>query len=146
MKVVLLKDVRDVGRRYEIKNVSDGYGRNFLIKNGLAEIATAAKEAWAKKKVEEGHLDKKKSEELLVARFKTIEGITLAFKSKATETGSLFAGIHKDEIVEALAKHEINVPAEFVILEKPLKHTGEHQVELKAGEKSTTVRVVITAI
>ncbi|MFA6006844.1 MAG: 50S ribosomal protein L9 [Candidatus Paceibacterota bacterium] len=146
MKVVLLKDIKDVGRRFEIKNVSDGYGRNYLVKNGLAEVATPAKEAWAKKKVEEGHLDKKKAEELLLTKFKIIEGLTLTFKSRATETGSLFAGIHKDEIVTELAKHSILVPAEFVVLEKPLKHIGEHQVELKAGEKTTHVRVVITAL
>lgn len=145
MKVILIKDVKGVGRKFDLKEVSDGYGRNFLLKNGLAEVATAAKEAWAKKKVEESHLDKKKAEELLYAKFKAIEGITLSFKSKATETGSLFAGIHKDEIVAALAKHEIHIPADFVVLDKPLKHVGEHQVELKAGDKSTQVQVVIIA-
>lgn len=145
MKVILLKDVRDVGRRYETKNVSDGYARNYLIKNGLADVATPAKEAWAKKKIEEGHLDKKRTEEALVAKFKMIEGLTLSFKEKATETGSLFAGIHKDEIVSALAKHDIHLPPELVILDKPLKHVGEHMVELRAGDKSTKVRVLITA-
>jgi len=145
MKVVLLKDVKGVGRAFELKNVADGYGRNFLIKNRLAEVATPAKEIWAKKKEEETHRDKKKAEEALVAKFKTVEGITLSFKSKATDTGSLFAGIHKDEIVSALAQHDIHLPPDFVVLEKPLKHVGEHQIELKAGEQSTKVRVLISA-
>ncbi len=145
MKVVLLKDVRDVGRRYEVKNVSDGHGRNFLIKNGFAVLATPAKEAWAKKQIEEGHLDKKKAEESLVSKFKMIEGITLSFKSKASESGSLFAGIHTDEIIAALAKHDVHISAEFLVMDKPLKHTGEHMIELKAGQKTTHVRVVIDA-
>lgn len=145
MKVLLIKDVKGVGRKFELKNVSDGYGRNFLIKNGLAELATPEREAWAKKKHAEAEKDKERSEAEIVAQLEKLGGVTLSFKAKAGETGSLFSAIHKEEVIEALKKHGFTIPLEFVHLDKPLKHTGEHTVEVRAGSKSASVRVVIAA-
>ena len=145
MKVILLKDVKGVGRRYEVKDVSDGYGRNFLIMNKLAEIATQASEARAKKLTEAEGRDKSKQEEAIASQLAKVGSVTLAFKSKAGETGSLFAAIHVDELVKALAKHDLHIPAEYVMLDKPLKHVGEHEVKIEALGTSATLRVTISA-
>ena len=99
MKIILLKDVPKVGKKHETKEVPDGYGRNFLLKRGLAEIATAS----AIKRVEEikktAAVEKKIQEDLLMKNLEDLNDITITLKEKANEEGHLFAGIHKEEII-----------------------------------------------
>jgi len=144
MKVVLIKDVSGVGRRYEIKDVADGFGRNHLIKNGLAELATPSALKLAKKMWEQGSRDKEKLEASLIAKFKIVEGLTLSFKAKANNAGHLFAGIHKDEIILALKSHDISLATDHLLLDRPIKTLGEHHVDIRVGNsKSTKVRILI---
>src|SRR5437016_641640 len=104
MKVVLLKDVRNVGKKYEIKNVSDGYAFNFLIPNKLAEASTPQ----TLKKIEQfkaTDLTKQTIQhDQLVKNLKNLEGITIALQESANDKGHFFKGIHKKEITDAIKK------------------------------------------
>ena len=144
MKIILLKDVSGVGRRFDIKNIADGHALNLLIPKGLAIAATSE----AVKKVE---LEKAKhageermNEELLLKNMKDLDGVTITMTEKANEKGALFAGIHKAEIIPAIAAQtKLQIAAEFLVLDKPIKTTGEHVIEVKVKNKSVKFTLVV---
>src|SRR4051812_13694300 len=96
MKIILLKDVPKVGKRYDVKNVADGYALNMLIPRGLAQVATND----AVKRVElaksNDMTQKKIQDELLVKNLEIIKNLTLTLKERANEKGSLFAGVTRE--------------------------------------------------
>lgn len=142
MKVVFLKDIKGVGRKGELKEVHDGYARNFLLPRGLAAAATtetvaelAAREA--KKKREKELARAEASQE--AARAKTL---TLGFTRKAGERGEIFGSVSASEISEALKKEGLK-HAE-VMLEHALKTVGIHSVSLKfPGGLSSSCSVIV---
>lgn len=147
MKIVLLKDVPKVGRKYDVKEVADGYARNFIIKNRLGELATPkllARVGHEKKRMEE---EKKLREDLLLKNLEDLKGITITLHSKANEQGHLFAGIHKEQLIPALKEQaHLDVLAEHIILEKPIKELGEHEVKIFVQDKKASFQVVVENI
>lgn len=146
MKVILLKDVPKVGRKYETKDVSEGYAANLLIPRGLAVAATpsAIKSMSVEKAREDG--EKKIHEELLIKNLAGLDGATITITEKANEKGHLFAGIHVPELLKEIQKQtRLELNNEHVILDKPIKETGEHVVELRGAGKTAKLKVVITA-
>jgi large subunit ribosomal protein L9 len=144
MKVILLKDVSKVGRRFDIKDVSNGHALNLLIPQGLAISATpeAVKRIELEKAKSEGQ--RKVQEELLVKNIKDLEGKTLTITGKANEKGHLFAGLHKEEIVAELNKQtQLSIDPSFIILEHPIKEVGEHTIEVKGGGKGAKFKLVV---
>lgn len=147
MKVILLKDVAKVGRKYDVKTVSDGYGINMLIPQGLAIIATAD----AVKRVE---ADKKKldaermiQDELMHKNLKSLDGIVLEVSGKANEKGHLFAGLHQAEIAAALAQQlHINIEPSAIELKQAIKEVGEHMISVKIGSKIGKFKMVVKAV
>lgn len=135
MKIILLQDVPKTGRKYDIKNVSSGYARNFLFPRGLAELATfdkiksaeiIEKQAEQKRAVQSNILDK---------NIDSLEGLIIEIKEKANEKGHLFAGIHKKEISKILReKKHLDVPIELIELDEPIKETGKHKIKVKDKE------------
>jgi large subunit ribosomal protein L9 len=137
MKVILLKDVPKVGRRYETKDVSEGYAANLLIPRGLAIAATASavKSIGLEKAKTDG--EQKIHDDLLMKNIATLDGKTITLKLKANEKGHLFAGIHKAELLPELEKQAgIQINSENLILEKPIKTAGEHTIDVKGVGKS----------
>lgn len=139
MKVVLLQDVRGVGRKNEVRDVNDGYARNFLIAKKLATPVTP--EALAKKVAAESH------DEALIQRMRaaaeTLTREPLVFTAQAGEQGTLFGGISRDEILRALKKKGYDVAA--VELPHPIKALGEHKITVRfprgiTGEAKVIVR------
>jgi large subunit ribosomal protein L9 len=146
MKVILLKDVRKVGKKFETKDVADGYALNFLIPRKLAEASTPS----SMKKVENlksrDAAEKKVQEDLLKKNLASLNGVTIEMKENANEKGNLFKGIHKEEIIEALKKQgHIAIAPEYLILEKPIKETGEYELEAKVQDLSAKFKLAITA-
>lgn len=146
MKVIFLKDVQNVGRKYDIKNVADGYAINMLIPRKLAEIATPQ----AVKRIEEMKNNdltlKRIQEELLMKNLEVISSLTVTIKGKANEKGHLFAGITKENLVsEILKSSRLNIDPELIQLAKPIKTVGEHKVEIKAGNKKAEFALVVVA-
>ncbi len=138
MEVLLLTDVKGVGRRMEVKNVADGYARNLLFPKKLA--MPFAKDAVAIKAKFEAEEKTRAAEIEVMAR--KLETITLEFSVTTGEKGEVFGSVSKADIEGALRKEGIK--AGIVMIEKPLKKTGEHfaDVDLGRGIKAK-IRVVL---
>lgn len=147
MKVILRKTVPGLGRVNEVKEVSEGYARNYLIPRGLAAIATEAaiEQAQRQMQAEKDRKARQRSEaEMLAAR---LGELTLVFKAKAGEKGRLYGSITAQQIAEAIEK-QLHRPFDkrCLELEQPLRQLGEHVIPVKLeGGVRATVRVEIEA-
>lgn len=140
MKVVLLKDVKDMGRAHTSVEVSDGHALNFLIPRKLAIPATVAalKIADTKRKqvTDRRDLDAKLVEERIAALAEEKVVIT----KKANEQGHLYDGVGADEIAAAA-----QLPEEAIKLEKSIKEVGTHEIAVAAGEVFGKITIDIVA-
>lgn len=132
MQVILLKDVKGIGKAGTVAKVSDGYARNLLLPKGMAKEATPGnlKELEAQAALNEA----KRKEELEAAKVmaKKIEEITLTIKTKSGEGGRLFGSITNQDIANALKEQEnIDIDKRKFVLNAPIKHIGEFTVEVK---------------
>ncbi|MFH1402144.1 MAG: 50S ribosomal protein L9 [Patescibacteria group bacterium] len=145
MKIILLQDVAKFGKKFEVKNASDGYALNFLLPQRLARLATkqAIKELEAERKKEE---ETKNAE---IAELKNKLGKLkkpIEIKAKANKEGKLFASLDKKEIAQAIQeKTGLNINPKILELEKPIKIAGEHKVKIKIGEEETELSLNIKA-
>ncbi len=146
MKIILLKDVPKVGRKYDIKDVADGYALNMLIPKNLAKVAT--KDSIAKVEAIKANdlTNKKIQEELLLKNLEIIKKTVITLKGKANDKGHLFAGITKEMLVsEILKSTRLNIDPDSIILAKPIKETGEHKITIEALGKKAELTVNIVA-
>lgn len=134
MKVLLLQDVKGLGKKGDICEVKDGYGKNFLIGKGLADFATNAvinRYKAEQKKIAEMAAEEKALTEMAA---KKINEVTLKIVQKVGANGSLYGAVTKEDIAEALAKeHRIIVDKKTIELKNPIKSTGIYEVEIKLG-------------
>lgn len=140
MKAIFLKDVPGVAKRLDVKEVSDGYFRNFLEPKGLARAGT--KQALADLRAE---MEEKKKEDAELAKHleslaRKIGETSIEFELRADETGHAFGAVSKEMILAALREHGL-VTKERVeaLLDHPLKEFGRHKVkiDLKKGIAAT---------
>lgn len=146
MKVILLQHVPKVGQKYDVKNVSDGHALNFLIPQGLAEPASPAtlKRLEMKRSKDEG--DRKAQTEMLLKNIGALEGVKVVMIEQANDKGHLFAGIKAEELAQAIMDQtKLDVRAENIMLDKPIKETGEHMVEVKVGDMKAKISVIVNA-
>ncbi|MDP3963379.1 MAG: 50S ribosomal protein L9 [bacterium] len=131
MKVILLKDVRALGRKGDVRNVADGYARNFLIPRGLVLLATAALAAEAEKlkaaRVKIAELNLQQTQALI----KRLADAKVAIRAKASEEGRLYAGVGIEEIRQALTGEKIDIGNARIKGDVHLKTTGAHNVLLQ---------------
>jgi len=131
MKVILLKDVPNLGRKNDVKTVADGFARNFLFPKQMARAATeqAVKEAVQRKsaKAKKQELDLKETEELI----KKIDGMDVEIESRSSEAGTLYAGIGFDEIREAFEKKKIDISGSVLKGDPEIKEVGEYELVLQ---------------
>lgn len=137
MKIILLKNVPNLGKAGDIKEVSGGYARNFLLPKGLAELATKhsivvlAAQKQKREKFKKLDVRSKKSEAAKLA------GKEFVLSAKTDDKGSLYEKISAKTIASELQKQGYKIEAKEVKLEKPIKKTGEYRVGLElAGEKA----------
>src|SRR3989338_385803 len=136
MRVIFLKDVPRVGKKYDIKEVNDGYAMNFLLPRGLAQNATPKAVAELEIHKKEITIEREVQENLLNKNLEEIKGKTIVIKGKANEQGHLFSAIHKKEILEAMREqHHADISEEFIVLEKPIKAIGEFEIPIKIKNK-----------
>jgi large subunit ribosomal protein L9 len=146
MKVILNADVAKLGKKYEVKNVSDGYALNMLIPKGLVEVATPASLRVLETKKAALQVSQQRMEEVIVKNLKTIHGKVFEMPEKVNEKGHLFAAIHLDQ-VSALIKSKTNIelPSSYLYVEKPIKEVGDHEVVVTVGKDSATFNLKIIA-
>lgn len=134
MKVLLIKDVKSLGKVGEIKEVKDGYGQNFLIAKGFAKKATPEViEEWKK---EQAEIAKRLQEEIDEAKAtaKKFDNIVVKITHKIGANGALFGSVTKDEIADELKKqHGIEVDKKEFNIKTAIKSTGLHEVDVKLG-------------
>jgi len=134
MKVLLIKDVKSLGKRGEVKEVKDGYGKNFLIGKGFARHATPE------------ILEQHAREELIVAQnlekevdalkeiAKKLDKCEIIITKKLGKNGHLFGAVTKDEIASALKEqHDIEIDKKHINEKSAIKTVGEHDLDFKLG-------------
>ncbi len=130
MKVILIADVKNLGKAGNIKDVSNGYAKNFLFPNKLAQIATPD---LIKKAEENKILEAKKAEEnlkMVEEVVNSLDRITIRMTAKANNEGKLFGSITPEMIVEAIRKDVKSIKSLKVSVADSIKETGEHKVTL----------------
>jgi large subunit ribosomal protein L9 len=144
MKVILMKDVKDLGKEGDIVDVSDGHARNFLFPQNLAVAATA--DTMKQKAQKENALSLKVHKEMSVAGdlAAKLEGFELVIREKVSDGGVLYAAVNKKEIASALKKEGFKVDPEAVVIKEPIKELGEYtvSVNLVHGFESE-IRIII---
>jgi len=131
MKVLLLKDVYKLGRAGDVKKVADGYGRNFLLPQGMAVLATAEALKSAERIREKANVQRAIVNQEMDAVAKQIAGINLTFPAKASETGKLYGSVTTQMIAEAIkAKSGVEI-ARRQIDSQPLRMLGEYKVHIR---------------
>ena len=131
MKIILQKDVPALGRRGEIKNVPDGYARNFLFKKGLAIAAT--EEATSVLERQKDSDQKKKEKELAQLRelAKKLNSLALKTTLKMGERGDAFGSVSQAKIISLLEEKGFHIVKSNIALEHPIKTLGEHKIKIK---------------
>lgn len=134
MKIILLADVKGQGKKGEVLDVNEGYARNFLIKKGLAEAATASKlnDLNMRKASQDFH----KSEEIKAMQIlaQEIKGKTFTVKIKAGTQGKVFGSVTGSDISEALKVGGYDIDKKKIVLPQPIKNLGLYDVDLKLME------------
>lgn len=132
MKVILKQDVKGSGKKGEIINVSDGYARNFLIPKGLAEVANAQNLNLAKQRAKTEEHRRELELEAAKELAERIRTLTVKVHARTGEGGKLFGSITSKEIAEAFeAQHGIKLDKKKIMLEEPVKTTGESELEVR---------------
>jgi large subunit ribosomal protein L9 len=145
MKVILKHDVKGLGRSGDVKDVKDGYARNFLLPNGAAVVADAgAIKNWERHRTEREDRDRAEKD-AAEATAERLRGMKLEVAVKAGEKNRLFGSVTNREIAELMAKEGIEVDRHAIHLHQPIKTVGDHRVDVRlmAGvEVQVTVTVV----
>lgn len=143
MKVILLQDVKGQGKKGEVVEVNEGYARNFLVKKGLAEIATASKlNDMAQKK---SSADFHKAEEIKATKALAAElkGKSFTVKIKAGQNGKVFGSVTGANISDAMQAQGYTVDKKKIVLAQPIKTLGTYDVDLKLMEGITS-KIIVT--
>jgi len=143
MKVILIKDVARLGRRYEVKEVPSGHALNFLIPRKLAVIATPEGLKRLSTQVEKQGEQKQQSEEAFLASVKRLSEETILYTTEANEQGHLFKGISKDDIVTHLEGLGIGISKNHIALDHPIKSVGVHEIPLSYAGKNGVCRLEV---
>lgn len=146
MKVILLQNIKGVGQIGDVKDVSDGYGRNYLLPRKLAHPATpdAMKHAEELRSRREVIMKEQEGKAREVAD--KLKDVTLELSEKTNEKGKLFASVGKKEIVHKLKeKTGVHLEDDMIQLDEHIKTVGEHTVQLElAPEVIVPLKLVIT--
>lgn len=145
MKIIFLKDVQGKGKAGEIKEVSNGYAMNYLIRNGLALPATAGAIRQSEQRIKNAGIQKELSLEKLAEIAEQIEGQTIHIQARSGSGERLFGSITASAIAEELNKLlDSSIDKRKIVLDKALREIGSHQVTIKLSkELEPKITVVI---
>jgi large subunit ribosomal protein L9 len=146
MKVIFLQDVPKAGRKFEVKEVANGYARNFLIPRNLAAQATHKQLTRLTTQREQHEAERAKAEEALKSSAAALENTTVTLTRKANDKGGLFEGIDAAQIAAALeVSHGLTHTEGHIRLDRPIKEVGQHTVILEVGDQQVSLNVDVVA-
>jgi len=129
MKVILLKDIKNLGGKYEVVNITPGYARNFLFPKKLAKPATNQSLKELSARIRAFQREKEAKKEKIIQLIKKISGLELGFKEKTNKKGGLFGSIDRKKIKQEIEKR-FDIKDFEVELPEPIKKTGEYPVKI----------------
>lgn len=144
MKVILLEDVKSLGRKGQIVNVSDGYARNFVLPKKVGVEATEKNKNDLK--LQKAHEDKVAAEKLQEAKdlAKKLEGMKIEVKLKAGENGSVFGSVSSKEIAECAKKQwNMDLDKKKIVVDTPIRSFGMHEVPIRLHPQVTGTLYVL---
>ena len=145
MKVIFQKDVKGQAKKGEMKEVSDGYARNFLLPRGLAVEANAdnVNTLKLKEKARQAQMAREKAQAEEYAE--KLGGVVVTIKAKSGDGGRLFGAVTSKEISDALAEqHDIHIEKARIVQAEPIKKYGSYDVKCKLGyEVSGVIHVLV---
>lgn len=146
MKVILLQDVKPLGKKGDVVEVSDGYGKNFLIKKGMAKAATAGNIHEAQQKKEAAAFHKAEEVKALKALAEELNGKTVTVKIKTGENGKLFGSITAQHVAAALAEAGYDIDKKKIKMDA-VKALGAFKAEIRLMENvSAQITFVVEAL
>ncbi|MBU1130681.1 50S ribosomal protein L9 [Patescibacteria group bacterium] len=146
MQVILLKEVKSLGQKGEVKNVADGYARNFLLPQKLAGLVTKNIEEQIIKGRRSSQIKQEKEEQKSHEFLDKIKNKKLTFQAKANKEGKLFASITRDQIVKKINEsYQLDVTEKNIELPQTLKQLGEYKINVKLKDKEAEISIIIKA-
>ena len=145
MKVILQKDIKGQGKKGELKEVSDGYGRNYLIPRGLAVEATADNLNTMRLKDKARQAQIAREKELAMDYAERLGSVIVKVKAKGGESGRLFGAVTSKEISEALdTQHGMKIEKNQIVQTEPIKQFGSYEIRCKLGhEINGTIHLMV---
>jgi large subunit ribosomal protein L9 len=131
MKVILLADVKNIGRKWEVKRVSDGYARNFLFPKNLARLASQDAldelDDELRRQEQAANVELEQTQETVAA----VDGIDVPISVKADESGTLYSALGEADVQKALIDMGFTIPHGVIKFKEPIKEVGEYKVMLE---------------
>lgn len=145
MQIILLKDITGLGRRLDLKEVSEGYARNFLLPRKLATAASPQTLAWAREQLSKIQHQKRRSQAVAMGAIDKLQNVRIILRAKTNDNGTLYEGIHASMIAEKIKQDfKVDVHADDVILSSTIKKTGVYHIKIKLGqERQVEVELLI---
>jgi large subunit ribosomal protein L9 len=132
MKVILLQDVKKVGKKYEIKEVASGFAQNNLIPRKLAIPATPEAEKKLQQQIQSAARHEGEIKQSIIDTVRLLDNAVLDVQVKSNEKGVLYAKLHVADIVKYIKELKgITVQSEYIVLPNPITEIGEHMIDLK---------------
>ncbi|MFA6780423.1 MAG: 50S ribosomal protein L9 [Paludibacteraceae bacterium] len=137
MEIILLEDINNLGYKDDVVSVKNGYGRNFLIPQGKATLATpSARKVLAENLKQRAHkLEKLKAEAAAMAE--KLNGISLTIGAKTSATGTIFGSVNNIQIAEALAKQGLEIDRKTIVIKDAVKEIGSYKAIVKLHKEVT---------
>ncbi|EHQ26043.1 50S ribosomal protein L9 [Mucilaginibacter paludis] len=145
MEVILKQDIKNLGEKDDVVNVKPGYGRNFLIPQGFAILATVSSRKVLAENLKQAQFKQEKIRKDADAIAARLEGVTLTIGAKAGETGKIFGAINTIQIADALKKEGFEVDRRRITFDTEPKFVGEYTANLNL-HKEVKVKVPFTVV
>ena len=131
MELILKEDVENLGFKDDLVKVKNGYGRNFLIPNGLAMLATESNKKVLAEKIKQSQNKQKKAIEEAQKIVKKLEKLELKIAAKALEGDKLFGSITSSDISKELAENKLEIEKKYIQLSSNIKKTGRYSAKIR---------------
>lgn len=143
MKIILLKDIAKIGRRFDVVEVPDGFAMNQLVPKRMAEAATPANLKRVEKRAAGIVANQEGSKQRFDTALATLKTTTVKIVADANEKDHLFKAVHERDIVEAAVATGVDIDASMLTIDTPIKALGLHEVWLTQGAEKASFSVEV---